>query len=267
VLIARRAGLLAELAGELATLAPSRAVVLDLADTGGIGPAFAEIIGRDGPPGVLINCAGYGIYKRFLDHTPDELDRLMRVNHDAAAAAVRAVLPSMLAARTGHIVAVCSMSARMGPWGHAGYAASKAAMRSLMESLAADYPARETGVRFTTVYPGIVRTPYFQGPTMDRLWERVGHRGIPAERVAAAIAGTIGKDRLSVYVPRHYRALDLIAGVSPRLAHRLVRNGSRPERVPLAACPPECAGFGSAGASDTGSKLPVAHSSPVTSSL
>lgn len=229
LLIARRAAELESLARELSRHAPSTALPLDLANCEEIEPALQRALAGGPAPAVLVNAAGYGIYRSFLDHSHFDMTRLMRVNFDAAACAIRAVLPGMVEARAGHIINVSSMSARIGPWGHAGYAAAKSAMRSLTETLAAEY--RPQGVRFTVIYPGIVRTPYFEMPTMAPLWERVRQRAVPSEKVARAIVDAIGRDRLYIYIPRHYRAIDLIAAIAPRFAHRLVRSGSMAHRA------------------------------------
>ena len=240
VLVARRRALLEELARHLRTHAPSDAVALDLADSRGIAPAVAHITATHGPASVLVNNAGFGAYVPFLEQDPDEFQRLMRVNFEAAVRMTRALLPGMVgvAAHGGapHVFNVCSMSARMGPWGHAGYAASKGAMRSFTEVLHAEH--RGDGVRCTAVYPGIVGTEYFEKGTMKHLWPRVARRAVSPDVVADAVVASIGRERLAVYVPSHYRVLDWIAAVSPRAASWLVRRESAPRGATLATSGP-----------------------------
>jgi short-subunit dehydrogenase len=154
----------------------------------------------------------------------------MRVNFVACVELTRLLLPGMLAlaaeGRVAHVINICSASARVGPWGHAGYAASKGALRAFTESLAAESRPRDVGV--TIVYPGIVDTPYFRTPGMAPLWPKVSRRAIRAERVAEAAVRALGTRRLTVYIPRHYRVIDHIAAITPRLALHLVRRGSTP---------------------------------------
>lgn len=229
ILIARRAELLNELAAQLTPHAPSIPVVLDLAGLDAIAPTMARLLEAHGPPTVLVNNAGYGIYAPFLDTSPAERRALMQVNFDAACELTRAALPTLLRhAKQGggecHVFNICSMSARVGPWGHSAYAASKGAMKSLTEVLHAEH-ARD-GVRFTTVYPGVIRTPYFEKGSMVRLWPKVASRAVSAERVAAAVVKAIGSKRVSLYVPAFYRVLDVVTTVSPRLGQWMVRMGS-----------------------------------------
>lgn len=228
ILLARRAELLESLATELRVHAPCTAVPFDLLETQSIPTLTHRLIADHAPISVLINCAGSGAYRSFLDESPYDMSRLMRLNHEAAALLTRGLLPDMIARGRGHIVNISSMSAIVGAWGHCGYAASKSAMRNLTQSLRCEF--RPHGVRFTVVYPGIVRTPYFNHPDMAPLWDLVKHRAIEPERVARAVATSLWTERASVHVPWYYRAIDLIAAVSNRAAIALVRGGSAPPR-------------------------------------
>ncbi|MBC7772022.1 MAG: SDR family oxidoreductase [Pyrinomonadaceae bacterium] len=232
IVIARRADLLGGLATQLSAYAPSRAVPLDLSQPDRIMEVLGPVIASEGTPSVLVNGAGFGLYAPYLEQSPEDIDLLVKVNFLAPAAIIRAVLPSMLKAAKGgepaHIFNVCSVSARLGPWGHAGYSAAKSALRSLTETLECEHG--QHGVHFTVVYPGIIKTEFFVGEQMKALWSKVARRAIPPERVARAIVRTLGKRRISLYVPAHYRGLDLIAAISPNFALKMVRDESRPSR-------------------------------------
>lgn len=199
------------------------AFYLDLAQPSRVAGAGAEI----GPVDVLVHCAGTGAYRAFLEQDQDEFDRIMQVNYLSVVTLTRALLPGMVcsSAPRRHVLFVSSMSARYGAWGHAGYAASKGAMRSFAESLRLEL--RPTGVGCTVVYPGIVDTPYFEKGSMRRLWPRVRRRAVSPQRVARAAVGAIGSRRSTVYVPRLYRTLDAVYAMSPRLAGWMVLRGSR----------------------------------------
>lgn len=246
VLVARRRGLLDALAAELSHTAPSVPLSMDLAEPERTAEALEGELRERSPIEVLVNCAGVGVYGPFRTQSPEDFRRLMAVNFDAAALLTSRVLPGMLEKGRGHVFNVCSVSARVGPWGHAAYAASKSALRSFTETLWAEHLG--SGVRFTVVYPGIVRTPYFENPRVAGLWERVGHRAIAPDRVARAVVRTIGRERPCLYVPRLYRAIDAIHAASPTLALRLVRAGSRPLAVREAqvVCPESRPAFAAA---------------------
>jgi short-subunit dehydrogenase len=224
LLVARRADRLGQLAAELARHAPSVAVALDLSRADDVEPAISRLIAEHGTPDVVVNNAGYGRYGLFLDHAPDEHRRLMEVNYFAAVSTLRAVLPPMLLRRRGHVINVASMSTKMGPWGHAGYAAAKAALVSLTQTLAAEH--ERDGLHFSYVNPGIVDTDYFDG--LGELGPRTSRWRIPPQAVADRIVGLLDSPRLELCVPRHYRALDLLKALHPGLAHRIVRSQSGP---------------------------------------
>jgi short-subunit dehydrogenase len=224
VLVARRADRLEGLAEELSAHAPSAAVPLDLAAAAGVEPAFARIVAAHGPADVLVNNAGFGRYGTFLEHADAEHRSLMEVNYFAAVAAIRAVLPGMIGRRAGHVINIASMSTKMGPWGHAGYAAAKAALVSLTQTLAGEHEG--DGVHFSYVNPGIVDTGYFDH--LGTLGGRVGRWKIPPDDVARRIVGLLDAPRLELCIPRHYRLLDLIKALHPGLAHRIVTGQSRP---------------------------------------
>lgn len=225
-LIARRRDRLESLAAELSKTAPSFAWPLDLADVPGIEPSMRELIAAHGPPDVLVNNAGAGVYLPFMEHDWAMHRRLMDLNYFAAVATIRAVLPGMAERRKGHVINICSISAKMGPWGHAGYTAAKAALASLTQTLAGEHDG--AGVHFSYVHPGIVLTDYFEADSLTRLLPRVRKHAIPADTVAKRIAALLDKPRLELCVPAHYRVLDAVIAVSPALAHRMVTRNSRP---------------------------------------
>lgn len=224
LLVARRMDRLERLAAELSATAPSLAVELDLAHAEGVEPAIARLVAEHGAVDVLVNNAGYGMYERFLDHATEDHRRLMEVNYFASVATLRAVLPGMLARGSGHVINIASMSTKMGPWGHAGYAAAKAALVSLTQTLAAEHQG--DGIRFSYVNPGIVDTEYFDN--LGSLGEVTRRWRISPDVVADRIVGLLDAPRLELCIPRHYRALDLLKALAPGLAHRIVSRQSRP---------------------------------------
>lgn len=235
ILIARRESRLETLAEELRPIAPSRVVAADLSEPSEVESLAASLAAHEPTIAVLVNGAGFARYEP-TQQQEHAFERHLQINLLAAHRLTCALLPGMMSVGSGRVVNICSMSAFMGPWGHSGYAASKAALRSFTESLAAE--SHGSSVRVIGVYPGIVDTPWFEQPTMPRLWERVGHRAVTPERVARAVARAVERPRLAVFVPWSYRLLPLIAGVSPGLAMRLVRAGSLPPRAdpaPVAA--------------------------------
>ena len=151
-LVARREGLLRDLSGTLGVR--THVVAKDLADvetaTDWLGAAEDAL----GPIDVLINNAGVQIVGRTTGVDPSEGERLLRVDLFAPLRLTHAVLPKMLARRSGVIVDVSSMAALAPTPGMFHYNAAKAALAAASESLRGEL--RGTGVHVVTVYPGII---------------------------------------------------------------------------------------------------------------
>lgn len=221
------------LAGENDGEAPPHVLAtLDLETPDAIEPAIQAALPPCCAADVLINCAGVGLYRSFLDSSAADAVRLMNINYFAALELVRAILPGMLQRGRGHIINIASISSKVGPWGHSAYSPAKAALVSLTQTLAAEHAG--SGVHFSYVNPGIVDTAYFTNPDVRGLWECVKGRAIPADFVAARIVRLLDRPRLELCVPRHYRALDFLRAIHPSLAHRVVAWQSRP-KAPRAA--------------------------------
>ena len=116
-----------------------------------------ECIRSFGKVDVLVNNAGINTRTKFLDLTPEEWDKILRVNLTGAFYACKCVLPHMLAQKSGVIL---NMSSRAGKTAHptssACYGASKAALDALTRKLAYDFGAE--GIRVNAICPGPVET-------------------------------------------------------------------------------------------------------------
>ncbi|MFP4144433.1 MAG: SDR family NAD(P)-dependent oxidoreductase [Phycisphaeraceae bacterium] len=228
ILVGRNRDHLEEVSDEVGER-PHRILEADLADPASLAPAIREGLGRRRVE-VLVNNAGFGVYSPFLDQGPGEHRQLFEVNYFAAAEMIRLVLPGMIAARRGWVINVSSLSSKVGPWGHSGYAGAKAALASLTQSLAAEYDL--PGLHFCYVNPGIVDTAYFRRPGMMPLWEQVRRYAVDPDRVGKAVESLLDRPKLEICVPRHHRLIDLLIALSPKLAHRVVSRHSRPRGRP-----------------------------------
>lgn len=134
-------------------------IPMDLMDAAAIRTAFASIRERLGPVDILVNNAGSAPPIKNMQWMPDEQwDETVAVNLSAVYAAVKAVLPDMLARGSGTVVTVSSLAAvRPNLLGSAPYGAAKAAVQNFMGYLRATY--RNEGLRATTILPGEINTP------------------------------------------------------------------------------------------------------------
>ena len=108
--------------------------------------------------GIDILVLNAGITQRSLTRETDEIvyRRLMEVNFFASEAMARAVLPSMLAQKSGHMVVISSIAGKFGVPLRSGYSASKFALHGFFEVLRAE--EEKNGIHVTMVCPGYIRT-------------------------------------------------------------------------------------------------------------
>jgi 3-hydroxy acid dehydrogenase / malonic semialdehyde reductase len=131
----------------------ARALVLDVTDPQAVAAALtgAEV-------DVLVNNAGIGILKPFMELTAADWRHTLDVNVDALYHVTRAVLPGMIERRAGHVCTIGSIAGRGAFVGGSCYAATKAFVTSWSESLMLE--VREHGVKVSVVMPGSVATHF-----------------------------------------------------------------------------------------------------------
>lgn len=156
-LIARRIDRLEEVASEVQAAGGTAHVLqVDVRDSAALTRAVDDAANRWGRLDVLVNNAGYGYWERVADADPDEWRREVEVNLLAPMYATSAALPHMIEAGRGHIVNVSSLASR-GPTSHgAGYAATKAGLNILNDSVLVDL--NRQGIKATLVETGEVAT-------------------------------------------------------------------------------------------------------------
>src|SRR5687768_13582747 len=131
---------------------------------------------------VLVNNAGVGFLKPFLELTVEEWNTMVDVNFNSLFHVTRAVLPGMVERGRGHIVVIGSIAGRSAFVGGTCYAATKHAVMGFTESLMLE--VRDSGVKVSAVNPGSVATD-FSTRDRNRSWM------LSAEDVAEAVAFAI----------------------------------------------------------------------------
>jgi short-subunit dehydrogenase len=158
VLVARSADKLRSLAAELAKAHGVKAWVepTDLAKPDA-APALAAALARKRRQvDILVNNAGVVEVGGFAATPPERIRALVHLNVAASTSMLAHFLPPMVARRHGRVLNVASLSSFMPVPSMATYAASKAYLLSLTESLAEEL--RETGVTITALCPGFTKT-------------------------------------------------------------------------------------------------------------
>lgn len=141
------------------------AYVGDAADRAAIDRTLARIRADLGPVLVLVNNAGITGFKAFQEITPQELERMYRINLMGPFFLTQAVIPDMLAAGWGRIINMSSSSAQTGAIGMAHYSSSKGGIIALTKTLAQEFAAR--GITVNNIPPGFIDTPMTRASPID----------------------------------------------------------------------------------------------------
>src|SRR5690606_35399250 len=182
----------------------AEAIACDITDRARVDAAVAAATAQLGPIDVLVNNAGWDIFKPFTKTEPSQWDRLIAINLVGALHMHHAVLPGMVERRSGRIVNVSSDAARVGSSGEAVYAACKGGLVAFSKTIAREH-ARH-GSNINVVCPGPTDTALLAGvaegaPNPEKLLEAftraipLGRLGRPEDLAAAIVF--LGSDEAS----------------------------------------------------------------------
>lgn len=115
-----------------------------------------EVLEQHGRLDVLVNNAGINEDKTIRKMTPDDWDKVIKINLNGAFYLSSKVLPHMLERGSGRIVNISSVVGEMGNVGQANYAASKSGLHGLTKTMALETAAK--GITVNAVTPGFIAT-------------------------------------------------------------------------------------------------------------
>jgi NAD(P)-dependent dehydrogenase (short-subunit alcohol dehydrogenase family) len=138
-------------------------VACDLTDVAALRAALERIRHELGPAAVLVNNAANDLRQTLAEVTPDQFDWMMAVNLRHVYFACQAVVPQMIERGQGSIINMSSLAWMFGTPDLQAYAAAKAAIVGLTNSLARQYGQHR--IRVNAIAPGLVLTE-----KQRRLW-------------------------------------------------------------------------------------------------
>lgn len=157
--------------------------VVDVADEAAVGASVAQVVDRYGVIDALV-CAAGTVDEHPVAEMPLAAWRsVVDASLTGTFIAARAVLPAMMAARGGSIVAFSSGYASSGYRNGANYAAAKAGIEALVKSVALE--GAPYGIRANSVAPGPIDTPMLTPERAAFIAPRIplGRVGVPADVV------------------------------------------------------------------------------------
>lgn len=155
VVVARRRDRLDELAARFEHI---EVLDADLTEPDGLAAVVARVSDTALPVDLVVNNAGFGTSGEFHELDVDRLDREVQLNIAALTRLSHAALSAMIPRGRGYLLNVSSVASFQPAPKLAVYAATKAYVTSLTESLHEE--VRGTGVHVTALCPGLTRTEF-----------------------------------------------------------------------------------------------------------
>ena len=184
-------------------------LVADLGDRAQLGVVEARLADPGRPVDLLVNNAGFGLRRRFLDNTVEEEQQLLDVLVTAVLRLTHAALGPMVTRGSGAVVNVSSVAGYL-PRGT--YSAAKAYVTSLSEW--ADLTYRDQGVRVMALLPGFTRTEFHERMDVSRdsapswLW-------LDVDRLVDEALRDLARGRAISVPSRRYKVLAAAARYTP----------------------------------------------------
>ncbi|XP_075220389.1 dehydrogenase/reductase SDR family protein 7-like [Lycorma delicatula] len=162
ILIARRENELARVKNDLLSLHPTIPthppviISMDLSELNDIAGHVKKILAVYNKVDILINNAGISYRGEIISTKVDVDIKVMLINYFGQIALTKALLPSMVELRSGHIVAISSIQGRIALPYRSAYTASKHALQAFCDTLRAEVAGHN--IKVTVVSPGYIRT-------------------------------------------------------------------------------------------------------------
>ena len=177
-------------------------VTADLTDPAAVERMVADTEGRLGQIDVLVANAGIYVPGLAAEGDPDAWDRMIALNVNSVFRAVHAVLPGMIARRSGDILVMSSISGHQAIHWEPVYSATKHAVQSFVHGVRRQ--VAEHGIRVMSMAPGMVLNELWGYTDPAKIDEHVAaHAGLRSEDVAEACLFMLTR-------PRHVTIRDLV---------------------------------------------------------
>jgi uncharacterized protein len=210
ILAARRIDRLTRLAeGICSTGDRAYAVGLDVSEQGQVEEVVQSILENFGRIDILFNNAGFGRLKWLETLDPEaDIDTQIDVNLRGLIQITRAVLPSMLARRSGHIINNSSVAGLIAAPMYTIYAATKFGVRGFTDALRRE--VAPLGIKVSGLYPGPATTEFGEhtgsGPGKIKI-KLPPWLSLTSEYVARRTVGLAKHPRRTLILPWYFRII------------------------------------------------------------
>lgn len=224
-LVARRESELETVASEIRRAGGDALVQpCDVADRERVEACTARVLEAFGGVDLLVNNAGYGHHRSFLEWDIADMERLMRVNYFGTVYFTKSLLPQMVERRKGWLVFISSVAGRIATPDESAYAATKFAMEGLASALSME--VEDAGVHVLTVRPGVIRTPFFDEQALSRMPPVSKRQFVDPERLVDAIVSALARSKRGLTFPGWIASGYLVQALAPGFMRRQVRRNT-----------------------------------------
>lgn len=196
---------------------------LDVGDLEESAKIIDTIIQQVGAIDVLVNNAGFGKFKYFVDTSTEEVEAMFRVNVLGLMAVTKKILPIMLNQGSGHIINIASQGGKLATPKSSIYAASKGAVIKFSDSLRME--VQKNNIFVTTVNPGPIRTNFFDvADESGKYLNNVGRWVLDPGKLAEKIVVRMFTPVREINLPRLMNIGSKIHTLFPNLVEKLGKN-------------------------------------------
>lgn len=189
-------------------------VTVDLSQTSEQQKLVDSVMERFGQIDILINNAGLETEGPYLDLSWEEIQKTVLVNLLAPMRLTQLVLPQMIARKSGHIVNIASVAAKIGAPYAATYCGTKAGLSEWTRSLRLELEG--SGIHFSTILPGYINEVGMFAKFNQKAPSLIGSTS--PDKVAKEVVKAIEKEKLEIFVNSSpARLLSVACELSPAL--------------------------------------------------
>lgn len=139
----------------------TKVIPTDVTQKDSVDQMLQVVKGHYGKVDIVVNSAGQSLSSKITDYDVEQWDTMIDVNLKGTLYVLQAALPHLLNQSSGHIINIASISGFEVTKTNAVYSATKTAIHTITQAL--EKELARTGVKVTSVSPGMVETPMTEG--------------------------------------------------------------------------------------------------------
>ncbi len=194
---------------------PAFAFQLDVADPANIETVWQEILATVSHVDVLVNAAGFGVFKEALATPMSVAESMFRTNVLGMMYMTRLAGRQMISQGKGHILTIASMAGKIATPKSAVYAATKSAVIAYDNALRMEL--KPAGVQVTTINPGPVATNFFKTAKAEDYEQAIAAFALDPDKLAVRIVRAFNRPVREINAPAIMNVASIVYPMVPRV--------------------------------------------------